>query len=201
LPAAPQSGLDMIQGGTAPSGSASNEKSLPVKESARPSGAAPPGAPGSAESAFTKAVRKSEARAEALAIKYTERYPAIAQYGFDWMSHSDLKKLNDDYMRDHDPVKFLRGLAAAKSFPELTAKYASDPAVQAFVKDALKDMPHDVLEASSGMLVQDGVLRALLSDSGKALGLPKSFTDGLRDYAKDQPTPASSQPPQAQPTQ
>ena len=121
-------------------------------------------------------------------MRYTERYPAILQYGEDWMKQPDLKKLNDDYMADHDPVRFLRGLAAAKSFPELTSKYARDPAIQSFVKEALKEMPHDVLTAASGMLVEDGVLRVLLSDAGQALGLPQTFTEGLANYGKAPPS-------------
>ena len=144
--------------------------------------------------AFTEAVRQSEDRARDLAIKYTDRYPAILQYGRDWMGQPDLKKLNDDYMADHDPVKFLRGLARSPSFPELTAKYARDPAVQAFVKEALKEAPRDVLAASSDLLVEDGILRGLLSDSGKALGLPQSFTDGLQDYGKTPQKPDPAQP-------
>lgn len=193
-PAAPKSGLDMINAGV-PVKDAAGRASVQAPASAAP-GQGPTGqARGDAGSAFTKAVRQSEARAQALAVEYTKRYPAIAQYGRDWMSYPDLKKLTYDYRDDHDPVKFLRGLAGSKSFPELAAKYARDPAVQAFVKDALKDMPHDVLAASSGMLVQDGILRALLSDTGKALGLPQAFTEGLAHYETTSQLPASAPTP------
>lgn len=195
--AAPRSGLDMINIGAAPSGKGeqlpSGGGSPLAAENARPTGTGLPSAP-SAVPAFTEALRKSEAKARDLAIKYTERYPAMLQYGRDWMGKPDLKKLNDDYMADHDPVKFLRGLARSPSFPELTAKYARDPAVQAFVKEALKEAPRDVLAASSDLLVEDGVLRGLLSDAGQALGLPQSFTDGLKDYGKKPQAPAPAQP-------
>ena len=127
-------------------------------------------------------------------FSYTQRYPAIRRYGHDWMAKPDLKKLNDDYMADHDPVKFLRGLARSKNFAELSAQYARDPAVQAFVKEALKAAPGDVLAASSDLLVEDGVLRALLSDAGRALGLPQDFTDGLQSYGK-KPEQTSPAPP------
>ncbi|MBI5241908.1 MAG: hypothetical protein HY926_15655 [Elusimicrobia bacterium] len=139
----------------------------------------------SAAPAFTEAVRRCEVRAHDLAIRYTERHPVIQQYGRDWMSRPDLKKLNDDYAADHDPVRFLRGLAQAPSFPEFAAKYAREPAVRAFVKDALAGAPKDLLAAAADMLVEDGLLRGLVSDAGRELGLPKGFTDGLRDYEKE----------------
>jgi len=185
----PRSSLDMIHAGAALQAPVPSATSLTGGENPRPvSGAAPqaarPGNPQPAVSVFTEAVRRSEAKAQALAIEYTERYPAIHQYGQDWMSKPDLKKLNDDYMVDRDPVRFLRGLAGARSFPELTAKYARDPAVQAFFKEALKETPRELLAASADLLVEDGVLRALLSDTGQALGLPQSFTEGLKEYGK-----------------
>ncbi len=183
-PAAARSGLEMIDLGAPPTGPALRAPS----EAPAPPGQGAIGqvrqAGGSAESAFREAVRRSEARARDLAIQYTQRYPAIAQYGKDWMSRPDLKKLNDDYAADHDPVKFLRGLARAPSAPELAAKYAGDPAVRAFVKDALAGAPKELLGAASDMLVEDGLVRGLAADVGGALGLPKDFTDGLKDYDK-----------------
>ena len=183
-PAAPRSGLDMIDLSAPPSRAAVQ----PSTEAPAPPAQVPTGQvrrdPGSSASAFTEAVRRSEARARDLAIQYTQRYPAIAQYGKDWMSRPDLKKLNDDYAADHDPVKFLRGLARAPSAPELAAKYAGDPAVRAFVKDALAGAPKELLSAASDMLVEDGLVRGLAADLGGALGLPKDFTDGLKDYDK-----------------
>ncbi|MCX5797535.1 MAG: hypothetical protein NTY77_18755 [Elusimicrobia bacterium] len=193
--AEPQSGLDLVNPGDFPGSAA--PAPVPGQQAAVP--VAPPPAPaagGAAVSAFTEAVRKSEAKARDLAIQYTQRYPAIHQYGRDWMHYPDLKKLNDDYMKDHDPVKFLRGLAGSKNFVELGAKYAADPAVRAFVKDALKQAPRDVLAASSDLLVEDGLLRALVADAGKALGLPQDFTDGLANYGKAQPAAGQAKPGQ-----
>jgi hypothetical protein len=177
----------MIKGGVPPA----EEPAAPAQRlaftPAAPAPATAGPARGDAASAFTLAVRKSEAKAQALAVQYTQRYPAIAQYGWDWMSCPDLRKLTNSYMVDHDPVAFLRGVAASKDFPELAGKYAADPAVRAFVKDALKGMPRDVLAASSDLLVQDGVMRDLLAGAGKGLGLPQSFTDGLANYGKTPP--------------
>ncbi|MDD5627570.1 MAG: hypothetical protein PHU21_00780 [Elusimicrobia bacterium] len=188
-PAAPQSGLYLVEPGDFPQPAA--PAAVPGKPAAAPADPPPaPAAPGSAASAFTEAVRRSEDKARDLAIAYTERHPAILQYGRDWMSYPDLKKLNDDYMLGHDPVKFLRGAAGSRNFRELAGKYARDPAVRAFVKDALKQAPRDLLKASSDLLVEDGPLRALTSDAGQALGLPKDFTEGLADYDKKPAQPA-----------
>jgi hypothetical protein len=186
-PAAPRSGLDLIDLQTepavrAPSRAPAPEAQVPTDQERHDAG--------SSASAFTEAVRRSEARARELAIAYTARHPAIARYGKDWMSRPVLKKLNDDYMADHDPVKFLRGLSGSPDFRELAAKYAADPAVRAFVKDVLKEAPKELLSASADLLVEDGLMRALLSDAGKALGLPQEFTDGLKDYGKKPVQPA-----------
>ena len=136
-------------------------------------------APKDAATGFTAAVRRNEAKAEALARAYTARYPAIAQYGRDWMGYPDLKKLNDDYMRDHDPIKFLRGLAGSQNFGKLTVKYARDPALQAFVKESVAKAPGEVVSAAVDMLAQDATMRGLLASTAKSLGLPPSFAEGL----------------------
>jgi hypothetical protein len=184
---APQSGLDMLDA----------RPGLATQASSRPSPVLSGGGErqpfrdgGTGAAAFTAAVRRSEARARELSIQYTARHPVIAQYGRDWMSRPGLKKLNDDYMADHDPVKFLRGLAGSSEFRELGAQYAADPAVRAFVKDVLKEAPKELLSASADLLVEDGLMRVLLSDAGKALGLPQEFTDGLKDYGKKPVQPA-----------
>jgi hypothetical protein len=186
-PAVPRSGLDLIDLETKPAVRASSEAPAPP---AQVPTAQVRRDPGSSASVFTEAVRRSEARARELSIQHTARHPVIAQYGRDWMSRPGLKKLNDDYMADHDPVKFLRGLAGSSEFRELGAQYAADPAVRAFVKDVLKEAPKELLSASADLLVEDGLVRVLLSDAGKALGLPQEFTDGLKDYGKKPVQPA-----------
>lgn len=147
--------------------------------------AGPPGPPAHADAAprpeekFREAVAASEARARALAIAYTKRHPSIASYGRDWMSYPDLKKLNDDYMRERDPIKFMRGLARSENFPVLVKKYAADPAVHSFVIDAVKQAPAGLASAAAGYLPEDGSVKGLVGTVADALGLPKAVTAGI----------------------
>jgi hypothetical protein len=128
---------------------------------------------------FTEACRKSEGKAQALAQAYTKRYPSIAQYGRDWMSHPDLKRLNDDYMRDHDPVAFLRGVARSKNFAKLMVKYAQDPALQALVKEGIAKAPGELTSSAMSLLKEDAVIKRVVANVAEALGLPPALTAGL----------------------
>jgi len=131
------------------------------------------------EQDFTAAVRRAEAKAIALAQAYTARYPAIAQYGRDWMSYPDLKKLNDDYMRDHDPIAFLRGLARSQNFGRLMAKYAGTPAIQSFVKESITRAPGEVAMTSTSLLQEDSLIKSVVAHVVSALGLPPAMTAGI----------------------
>jgi hypothetical protein len=128
---------------------------------------------------FTEAVRKSEGKAQALAVSYTKRYPAIARYGKDWMSYPDLKKLNDDYMRDHNPIAFLRGVAGSKNFAKLLVKYAQEPAVQSFVKESISKAPGDLMTSAMTLLKQDSTIKTVVANVASALGLPPALTAGV----------------------
>jgi hypothetical protein len=131
------------------------------------------------EEEFRQAVAASESKARALAMSYTKRYPSIANYGRDWMSYPDLKKLNDDYMRERDPVKFMRGLARSENFPKLIKKYAGDPAIHAFVIEAIKEAPIDLAAAAAGYLPGDALARSSVDGVAGALGLPAALTSGV----------------------
>ena len=139
---------------------------------------AKPGAQKAPDS-FTEACRKAESKVQSLAMAYTKRYPSIAKYGRDWMSYPDLKKLNDDYMRDHDPVAFLRGTARSKNFAKLLTQYAGDPAVQAFVKEGIAQAPGDVTSSAISLLKEDNAIKTVVSNVALALGLPPALTAGI----------------------
>ncbi|MBI5239772.1 MAG: hypothetical protein HY926_04810 [Elusimicrobia bacterium] len=128
---------------------------------------------------FTEACRKSEGKVQAMAVAYTKRYPSIAQYGRDWMSYPDLKKLNDDYARDRDPIAFLRGVAGSKNFAKLMVKYARDPALQSFVKEAVAKAPGDVTSSAMSLLKEDAVIKKAVINVADALGLPPALTAGV----------------------
>ncbi len=128
---------------------------------------------------FTAIARASEAKVQALAGRYTRRYPLIAQYGQDWMSYPDLKELNDGYMRDHDPVRFLHGVARSKNFGKLAGKYAAASPIQNFVKDAMKDAGADATSAAMSLIKDDSLVKSLISNTASSLGLPPALTAGL----------------------
>jgi hypothetical protein len=132
-----------------------------------------------AADSFTEACRKAENKVQALAVAYTKRYASIAQYGRDWMSYPDLRKLNDDYAREHDPVAFLRGTARSKNFAKLLAKYAADPAVQSFVKEGISQAPSDVTSSAMSILKEDNAIKTVVSNVTTALGLPPALTAGV----------------------
>ncbi|MDE2039503.1 MAG: hypothetical protein KGO96_01730 [Elusimicrobia bacterium] len=121
---------------------------------------------------FTALLRRTESAVGALARAYTRDSPVIRAYGRDWMSYPDLRKLNDDYMRDHDPAAFLRGLAASPNFPKLVRKYASQPILRQFVLDGLKVAPAGALAAASQLLGRDGAAFKLVENVASGLGLP-----------------------------
>ncbi len=154
---------------------------------------APAKAPRLTARQLTELCRAAEARVREMAERYSRDYPEFAQYGRDWMSYPDLKKLNDDYMRDRDPVKFLQGLAAAPSFPILVQKYAGQGHLVQFVSEAMMKASPQELSTAVGFLGEesavDGVARSVL----KALNLNPAILGGEGDKA---PAPA---PPAAPP--
>lgn len=123
-------------------------------------------------------VVKTEKIIEALAIRYTRQYPVIREYGKEWMSQPDLKKLNDDYFIDHDPVKFMRGLAASPSFPKLLKKYAGYGEIQSFVKDAVKSAPRGSVEEAMKIVNEEKTVKQLVDNVAQSLGLPVGMLAG-----------------------
>ncbi|MCX5796644.1 MAG: hypothetical protein NTY77_14215 [Elusimicrobia bacterium] len=137
-----------------------------------------------AADSFTAACRKAEGMVQALAISYTKRYPSISKLGRDWMGYPDLKKLNDDYMRDHDPVAFLHGTAQSKNFAKLLVKYAADPAVQSFVKEGIVKAPGDVTSSAMSLVKEDNSVKTVVSNAVSALGLPPVLTAPILEGGK-----------------
>ena len=129
-----------------------------------------------AHDGFKEQARKHEADVRRFAERMTRKYPLIRQYGRDWMSHPDLRKLNDDYMRDRDPIAFLMGLAKAPSLGAMVKKYAGAPEIAAFVTQGLKEAPGDLTSSALAVLSSDGVAKKLISNVAAGLGLPPSVS-------------------------
>lgn len=124
---------------------------------------------------FAQLARKHERTVRAYFMKATAKHPSVRQYGRDWMSHPDLKKLNDDYFRDRDPVKFMKGLSRSENFGKLVKKYSTDPAIRAVVIDAAKQAPTDLMAAGMDYLNEDNNVKNLLGTVAKGMGLPSSL--------------------------
>lgn len=132
-------------------------------------------AAGDPKADFRDVARRNEATVRDFAIKMTRKYPSVRQYGKDWMSYPDLRKLNDDYMRNHDPAAFMAGLARSPNFGKLVRKYATDPGIRAFVINGVQQAPGELLSAAGAALSNDAVVKNLVSNVGQALGLPPSI--------------------------
>ncbi|MDE2144005.1 MAG: hypothetical protein KGJ84_16470, partial [Elusimicrobia bacterium] len=138
-------------------------------------GAAPPPAANSgaakpldkkteAHLSFTEAARKHEVEIRNFAARMTNKYAVIRQYGKDWMSYPDLKKLNDDYARNHDPIAFLTGLSQAKNFGVLLKKYAGAPEMREVVMEGMKQAPADLTSSAMDVLQNDQVVKDLIAN-------------------------------------
>jgi len=125
---------------------------------------------------FTQEARKHESDVRNYSMRMTQKYPILRQYGRDWMSHPDLKKLNDDYMRNHDPIAFIMGLTKAPSLGVMVKQYAGNPAITAFITGAMKEAPADLTSSAMDVLANDKVAKDLISNVAGGLGLPPSIT-------------------------
>jgi hypothetical protein len=169
--AAPASSLSMLKGVAGvrigDSGSAPAPAAAPAKEGDKKA---------QAHADFTEQARKHESSVRAYAEKMSKKYPLLRQYGKDWMSHPDLRKLNDDYMRNHDPVAFIMGLTKAPSLGGMVQKYAGSPAILAFITQGMKEAPADLTGSAMDVLANDTVAKSLIANVAKGLGLPPSVT-------------------------
>lgn len=119
--------------------------------------------------------RKYEKRVHVYFLAKTRQYPSVRAYGRDWMSYPDLKKLNDDYFKDRDPVKFMKGLAKSENFGKLVKKYSTDAALRNTVIDAAKQAPSDLMAAGVDYLNNDKNIKELVGTVAKGMGLPSSL--------------------------
>ncbi|MBI4376990.1 MAG: hypothetical protein HY549_11135 [Elusimicrobia bacterium] len=148
---------------------------------------------GAGNADFAAKLRRNEGRMRELNRRYTARYPVIAQFRRDWLSHPDLKKLRDDYCGparsadplaavcgpggDHDPLKFMRGLVGSAGFGQMLRKYAGDRTLHAFAMEAIQQAPSELLASGVGLL-DDGALKGLADTVVTALGLPAGLLGG-----------------------
>lgn len=178
-PGQPRSSLDMMKGdaGIRIVGSGGSDSGSPAGASGSGAAANTPAAKKEESHAtFTQNARKHEGDVRKFAVMMTNKYPAIRQYGRDWMSHPDLKKLNDDYARDHDPIAFMIGLSKAPSLGTMIKTYAGQPGMKEFIVEGMKQAPSELTGSAMDVLQNDKVVKDLVANVAGALGLPPSIT-------------------------
>jgi hypothetical protein len=173
-PAAPASSLGMLKADAGISIVESNS------QNAAPGAAAQAAKSGDkkeqAHMGFTEACRRHEGEIRAWATRMTNKYPIVRAYGKEWMSHPDLKKLNDDYMRTKDPIAFMVGLSRAPSLGAMMKKYGAAPEMREVVMQGMKQAPGDVTSSAMEVLQNDHVVKDLVANVASGLGLPPSVT-------------------------
>lgn len=129
-----------------------------------------------AHESFTQAARKNEGTVRRFAERMTAKYPVIRQYGRDWMKYPDLKKLNDDYNRNHDPIAFMVGLSKAPNLGAMLKQYAGKPEIREFVVQGVKEAPGELMGSAMEVLQNDKVMKDLVANVTGGLGLPPSIS-------------------------
>lgn len=174
--AAPRSGLDMMKSDAGIRIVDANSNAGSSGSSGAPAPAGPEQKKQESHAGFTQNARKHEGDVRRFAEKMTAKYPVIRQYGRDWMSYPDLKKLNDDYARNHDPIAFMVGLSKSPNLGTMLKKYAGRPEIREFIVDGMKQAPGELTGSAMEVLQNDRVVKDLVSNIAGSLGLPPSVT-------------------------
>jgi hypothetical protein len=156
-----------------------------------PANSAPPTSPNADAGAqapnehlsFKEIAARSGGKVSSYTADFKKRHPIMQEYSREWMRHPDLKKLNDDYMKDRDPVKFVHGLAASSSFGPLVVKIATDPSTRSlameFITGLASAAPPDLTGAASSLLNDDQTIHNLAMNIAQAVGVPATMIPGL----------------------
>lgn len=58
---------------------------------------------------------------------------AVQAWKKDFLSHADLRALNDEWRKEHDPLKFMMGMVRSPNFQKMAAAYLVKPDMRDFV--------------------------------------------------------------------
>ncbi|MBI5596706.1 MAG: hypothetical protein HY928_11500 [Elusimicrobia bacterium] len=105
----------------------------------------------------------------------------------DFLSHPDLKALNDGWRKDKDPLKFLVGMVQSPSFRGMTEKYLVQADMQAFIKD-MATAPAVV--NSAGSFMADDSISGAVSGLKLGLGGPAPMKDSSAQMGALKANPA-----------
>lgn len=85
---------------------------------------------------------------------------AIQAWKQDFLSHPDLKALNDGWRKDHDPLKFLVGMVKSPNFRAMAEKHLAHQDMQDFVKQ-MASAP--AVLASAGNFMSDDSIKGAVT--------------------------------------
>ncbi|MDE2292697.1 MAG: hypothetical protein KGL53_11505, partial [Elusimicrobia bacterium] len=113
------------------------------------------------------------------ALKNSARFkdsPVVKAWTKDFLSHPDLKALNDQWRKDHDPLRFLVGMVRSPNFQAMAKTYLAQADMRAFIKDMASS---PAVLSSAGTFMSDdkvkGAVTALnLLPGGGAAPMPDS---------------------------
>jgi len=175
-PAPSRSSLDMMKADAGIRIVDSNAGSGPSGASAAGTASAPEQKKQASHESFTQNARKHEGDVRRFSERMTAQYPVIRQYGRDWMKYPDLKKLNDDYVRNHDPIAFMVGLSKAPNLGTMLKQYAGKPEIREFIVQGMKQAPGELMGSAMDVLQNDRVMKDLVVNVTGGLGLPPSIS-------------------------
>ena len=176
LPQAPVSSLGMMKADENVSFSGPAGPAPAPGAAAKPAGGAPATKTEEAHMGFIEAARRHEADVQRWAMKMTNKYAVVRQYGKDWMSYPDLRKLNDDYARNHDPIAFMVGLSHAPNLGTMMKKYAGIPEMRDVVMNGMKESPPELTASALEVVQNDRTMKDLVSNIAGGMGLPPTVT-------------------------
>ena len=143
------------------------------KESLQPGRLGPPAAPGGPGPGTAKAGPPPAASRQAVLkmdgavnfffqLKNSERFKnskVVQSWKRDFLSYPDLKRLNDDWRKNHDPLSFMVGMVKSPNFQTMAGKYLATPDMQAFVKQ-MATAP-SVLNSAGSFMADDAIKGAV----------------------------------------
>lgn len=176
------SGLELVR----------SHEAMTAPRPAEPETAKPPGP---AEAMVRTLTRRGEGRIREMAQRYSKANPIVVEFGRAWMAYPDLKKLNDDYMRDRDPVKFLKGLAGSKNFSDLLVKYSGQAPLIAFLSEAITQSSPEEQSAALAFMSQEASVDAVAQSVLGALRLNLDALGAPANPASPGANPGSPSPP------
>ncbi|MBI4425243.1 MAG: hypothetical protein HY554_16050, partial [Elusimicrobia bacterium] len=145
-----------------------------------------PEARGAAGGDFIQAVRRHERLFQELTLRHQRKSPIFDQWAKEWMAHPDLNQACKGYWKHRNPIQYAYEVAGSPNFAKLVKKYASNPELQAYVRDAARNAPQELVSSLTAYLKGDAAAAGLLKRFGASAGLPPALIAGFTGEPVDQ---------------